>query len=923
MSKIYKLVTLFLLVSTALFAQKYTISGVVSDASSGEKLIGANVYVKDTNIGAASDENGKYSFELQKGTYTVVCSYIGYKTVESTVNLTANMELNFEMTVTQFSLSVTVLADKAKERETPVAFSEIDKKDMERTLGSRDIPLVLNVTPSVYATAQGGGAGDARINVRGFNQRNVAIMINGVPVNDMENGWVYWSNWDGIGDATSSIQMQRGLSAVNLATPSIGGTMNVITDPAAHKMGFKLKQEFGNDGFMKTSLFANSGLINNKFAISAGGVRKVGDGLIDKTWIANWAYYFGAAWNINDNNRLEFYALGAPQRHGQNLYKQNAATYDAAYAMDELGYTQTQVDEFVEQGRRYNQNWSPVNSSYTGKQWLGSSEGDRYDSEFINERENFFHKPQINLNWYSNLSKKVSVYATAYYSGGVGGGTGTYGKVYRRDADGNLGDDDYKFYYGRRPWSWDWNETIAVNSADSGTYYVDKKAIWKDNGESIGILRNSRNNQWTVGTIAKALWRVSDPVTITLGVDWRTAEIDHFREVRDLLGGSYYMDNSDQLNPNKKVGLGDKIVYNFTNNVDWLGFFGQAEYSAEKVTFYGTAGYSTIKYKHTNHFRDDGNGNETVLEADAIGGYQIKGGASYRFTEQVSVFANAGYISKVPIFDNVIDDGSATLAEDPQNEKFTTFEAGVNFKTLDGKFTVNGNFYYTDWKDRALSRGVQNEDGTEGIIFLSGMNQTHMGFELEGAYQPIQMLRFDFAGSFGNWTYTDDVNGRYRDYSDPNNPDKEYNYYVKDLKVGDAPQTQFALAATLFPVTGMNFQVSYRYYANYFADWNPFSRTDETDREQVWELPSYGLLDLHFGYYLPFDMGGVRVQVFGHMFNVLDEVYVQDATDMSKYNALKPEADGGVEGVVAHSAQTAEVFLGIPQTWNAGINIEF
>ena len=76
-------------------------------------------------------------------------------------------------------------------------------------LGSQDIPLAMNLVPSVYATNQGGGAGDARINVRGFNQRNIAIMINGIPVNDMENGWVYWSNWDGMADVTSSIQMQK------------------------------------------------------------------------------------------------------------------------------------------------------------------------------------------------------------------------------------------------------------------------------------------------------------------------------------------------------------------------------------------------------------------------------------------------------------------------------------------------------------------------------------------------------------------------------------------------------------------------------------------------------------------------------------------------------------------------------------------
>ena len=109
----------------------------------------------------------------------------------------------------------------------------------------------MNLVPSVYATNQGGGAGDARINVRGFNQRNVAVMINGIPVNDMENGWVYWSNWDGVADVTSSIQMQKGLSAQNLATPSIGGSMNIVTDAAALERGGSFKQEVGAWGFLK------------------------------------------------------------------------------------------------------------------------------------------------------------------------------------------------------------------------------------------------------------------------------------------------------------------------------------------------------------------------------------------------------------------------------------------------------------------------------------------------------------------------------------------------------------------------------------------------------------------------------------------------------------------------------------------------
>lgn len=83
---------------------------------------------------------------------------------------------------------ISVIANRAKARETPVAFSNVSKSDLSNRLASRDLPMILSETPSVYASMSGGGSGDSRVNVRGFNQRNVAVLINGVPVNDMENG---------------------------------------------------------------------------------------------------------------------------------------------------------------------------------------------------------------------------------------------------------------------------------------------------------------------------------------------------------------------------------------------------------------------------------------------------------------------------------------------------------------------------------------------------------------------------------------------------------------------------------------------------------------------------------------------------------------------------------------------------------------
>ena len=903
MNKIFLRCCFLLLVPVVLLAQNGAIKGKVVDAKTGEALIGANMVITGTRLGAAAGTNGTYEIDkVPPGTYTLKAIFIGYNTASQEVQVTVNATVSADFALEEEVISgasISILADRAEPRETPVAFSDVRKVDMEARLGSQDIPLVLNTTPSVYATMQGGGAGDARINIRGFNQRNVAVMINGVPVNDMENGWVYWSNWDGVGDATSSIQVQRGLSAVNLATPSIGGTMNVLTDPTAAVSGLKFKQEVGNDGFLKSTAVVSTGLIDGKYAFNGAVVRKIGDGLIDKTWTDAWAYYFGAAYQLNEKNRLELYALGAPQRHGQNSYKQNIAAYSHEFAKSLSDYEAGGLDKFKESesGLKYNENWSPVSSSYTGKEFWNGKEHDRYASSFLNERENYFHKPLVNLNWYTQLTQKLSLYSTAYYSGGKGGGSGTFGSMVW----------DYSTPTRRV----DYDKTIEVNAGS-----VDSKGNAKTAGQSLGILRNSVNNQWTVGLISKANYKVTDNLNTTFGLDWRTAEIDHFREIRDLLGGTFFVNSASDFwtEAEDQRELGDKIDYHFTNTVDWWGGFGQAEYSNGQISAYGMGGYSVISYDYVNHFRKGPDGNELTANTDWIGGYQLKGGADYRFTESLDVFVNLGLVSKVPIFDDVIDDGTGTKAKDPKNQKFTSIEGGVNTTMLDGSLVLKGNLYYTVWKDRSNTRNVELQDGTEGIVFIQGIDLVHSGVELEAAYQPISLARLDVAGSIGNWKYTDDVVGSFKNYS-LDVPDVKETYYLDGLKTGDAPQTQLALVGSVYPLDGLLGQVVFRHYRNHYADWDPNTRNTEEAKENriAWQAPDYSVIDFHASYTLPFNLGGIGLQLFAHVFNALDTEYVQDAVDNSSFNAFDKD----------HTADDAEVFMGLPRSYNVGLTLTY
>jgi len=896
---------------TGLFAQ--SIVGTIVDVDSNP-LEGANVVVLGTDLGGVSDETGAFSINVSEGTYDVVASFIGYSSITKSVVVEGVSTLEFVLDFDVVSLSdVEVLASRASET-TPVAYTNVSKEEMEVRLGSQDIPMILNTTPSVYATQQGGGAGDARINIRGFNQRNVAVMINGVPQNDMENGWVYWSNWDGVGDATSSIQVQRGLSAVNLATPSIGGTMNIITDPTSFEKGGKFKQEAGDGGFLKTTINYNTGLLlNDKLALSGTIVRKTGDGIIDGTWTDAWAYYFGGSYAVSENQRFELYAIGAPQRHGQNLYKQNIATYSQELAGDVDGYD---TDAFAEgnkfeteAGRLFNQNVAPIDPSYTGKQYwymYGARTTNRFNKNFLNERENFFHKPLVNLNHFLTINDKTRLSSVLYWSGGSGGGTGTYGSVSRTPAV------EGERWYASSPWAWDWNAEIAQNSDN-----IDENFSTTEN-RSTGILRNSINRQNTYGLISKLNYELNDNLELQVGLDWRTARIEHAREVRDLLGGDYYVDYADDnFEEGKVVKLGDEIAYHNETTVDWIGGFVQGNYTTEKLNLYGMGGVSSIEYSYQDHFTIA----DEVITADPITTYQVKGGALFNVNENLGVFINSGYVQKAPILDNVITyDG--VVATDPDNEKFLHNEFGANFGTQ--KLGVRVSAYNTDWQDRNLTKSVQTGQGSSGdtdVIFLKGVNQKHQGLEIETKIQPNDLIELDLIASFGNWKFDGDADGTYQEneYNDEGQvigyQTTDYAYALDGLYVGDMPQTAYILGVTLKPIKGLRLQALYKTYDKNYSDWSPDAREIEdgvADRSQVWEAPGYSKLDLHASYKLP--IKGYDISLNAHVFNALDEVFVQDAVDNSKYNGF---------GDKLHLAHNAEVFLGTPRYANIGVSINF
>ena len=883
MKPMITLFSLLFLAHTALSAAE--LKGTVRDAETGESLPGANVYIEGVGRGASTDLDGQFAIaNVGAGSHTLVVSFMGYKEHRSPVVVGADAaELLVELMPEIFrGKEIIIVADRAKLRETPVAFSDVLKADMQRKLGSRDLPLILNDTPGVYATPQGGGAGDSRINVRGFDQRNVAVMINGVPVNDMENGWVYWSNWDGLSDVASSMQVQRGLGASNLAIASVGGTLNIITDIARQQRGWKIKQEAGNNAFYKTTLNFSSGLINKKTAFTLGMARKSGDGLPAQAWSSAWAYFGALSFLASDTHKIDLFVTGAPQRHGHRLYKQSIATFDADYAQS-LGIDVADARNY---GVNYNPNWgrSPF-SSY--QEYYNGNTHDARDSAIIMERENYYHKPQANLNWYWTPNTQFILSNVFYFSRGKGGGTGRLGSNPGTLDDGSI----------------NWQRVADELNTQADSALVAAGEVDANEIAAQTIVRNSVNQHFWYGYLGTAEYRLSDTYKLTFGTDLRYYKGQHWREVRNLLGADYYVFDWDNNATTSVKRLGDKVAYHNDGLTRWGGGFAQLEGQFNNFTAFLSTSGSVTGYKRIDYFRAkvDGDWDQTAWEN--FPGYTVKVGGNYNVTPTINLYANLGSLSTAPKFDSVYHYDNS-LYDPTFNEKVASFELGAGYFKR-GVFTGNANFYYTNWIDRSWPKSIYSEELEQSFRFLlNGIDAQHMGVEFDLKARPHAKFEVRGMVSLGNWEWLNDVDATFSPEEDPSTIG-EFQVYAKGLKVGDAAQKTLALSGAVFPTRGLYASLGVRRFMDHYAKFDPANRTDPNDRAQSWKLPDYNLVDLHAGYTLPgATFSNMKLRL--HVFNLLDERYVSDADDGD-----------------SHDAASAYVFLGLGRRWHLSLSYDY
>ena len=902
-----KIITLSLCLFAAisLFAQAQKVSGSVIDAKTGEALIGVSILEEGTTNGIITDLDGNFTISVQDGA-KLQLSYVGYQT--QTVKAKKGDMGIIRMDPEAIALEdVTITGQMARTQQTPVAVSQVTALEIEERIAGQEFPEVLKNTPGVHANGQGGGWGDSEIWMRGFDNTNVATMINGVPMNDMEGGTVYWSNWQGLGDVTSVMQTQRGMGASKLSAPSVGGTINIVTKGIDAKKGGFLSYAMGNDGYNKVAFSVSTGMIKG-WAITVMGSRTWGNGYIQGTGFEGYSYFANISKRINENHQLSLSGFGAPQWHWTRPAGSNGALTLAEW---------NRVAQYMPSGmdkRQYNPSYG------IGKD--GKQTGTNY---------NQYHKPQISLNHIWQIDDNSSLSTTVYTSIGRGfGRTAENGLNYA----GSYSDLTYGASGG----------VITTKFRDPVTGMFDYAAVQEMNaaseyGSCLVMCENRNYHNW-VGLVSTYDKKWFDCLEMTAGVDIRWYQGIHQAVVSDLFGGSYYIDATRSKvlvanNPkaaddawiNEHLGVGDIAYRDYTGTIVQEGLFGSLEYSKDNLSAFINGSVSLNHNWRTDRFYYD---NVTARDSIARVGGTIKGGVNYKFAKYHNVFLNAGFISRAPKYQAIYMSVSTSNAinNEAKNEKIASVEIGYGFENQYASIHVNG--YFTEWMDKTMTKygNLSDPDQTQFYMNMTGVNAKHMGLEFEAKARPTKWLELSAMFSIGDWKWdSDSVIGRAYDehgfamtadakVTEIGAPDHYWaKINMKGIHVGGQAQTTANFGILFKPFKGFRIGGEYTLYDRNYSYYS-FSGSNLTPGKTMnivepYRCPIGGSLDLRASY--QFDMGPIRATIAGNVTNVLNQYYIEKAWS----------ANTATQTVSENTKDNIYFFYNKGRQWNIRLKLQF
>ncbi|MGE5944047.1 MAG: TonB-dependent receptor domain-containing protein [Flavobacteriales bacterium] len=815
----FLLVAVALLFTSVIMAQS-TVSGTLMDAELNAPLPGANIIEKGTTNGTTSDFDGKFTLTTEATSGQIVVSYVGYGTV--TVSFNGNTNLGSITLAPDNSLEEILIIgsgviDLAEGRKTPIAVSTIKANQIQEKTGNSDLPEVLKSTPSVQSI-QGGGFGEGQMFLRGFDQTNTAFMLNGQPINSVEDGRLFWSNWSGVLDVAQAVQVQRGLGSSKLAISSVGGTVNIVTKTIDRKEGGFVQQMIANDNYTKTTATYSTGLMESGWAFSALLGHWQGEGYVEDTDGQGQTYFISLGYKPNDNNIFNFMLTGAPQWHA------TAGFFN--------------LETLLENGRKYNTAYAGVDSP------------NRLQSGNYPTGRNIYHKPVANLSWDLTINDKSSLSTVLYGSIGRGAFASTMTSGTPRVPTYARGSNNNHNWYGLvTNYNNELTENLSLNVGADVRLYNGIHFRSVDEFLSINSVNASSNYNGGAYQITEVFGGIN-PWNLTFNPN-----DDHAQR--------FGYDYEEDIN---YTGVFGQLEY--ANDQFSVFFQGSASTQSHVRTEY-------LNAANEGQSEESEKVNNTGFNVKAGISYNLN-------EENVVFANAGYYSRQPYHSDLYVDDRNSNqlnpLVEG--NQKITGLEAGYKF--LGDKISANLNVYHTTWDNRIgySSIDTNNDNINDEFTTTSPLKQVHMGAELEIFTRLADGLNINGFISVGDWKFDGDVTTRITD-DQGNLISNGDTSYIDGVKVGQAAQFTAGVSVDYEFLPRLKVGANWNQYDNLYGtvDFGGAEFETENNRGSI-KLPSYDTVDAGVSYRMLLGKNEDKsLQFRVNINNIFDEVYIENSRD--------------------------------------------
>ena len=222
------------------------------------------------------------------------------------IALTASADTQSERT---YEGDEVVVSASRYEDDTRMNVTNITHEELQLREPDLELPLLLQGIPGVFSYSDAGsGLGYTYLKIRGFDQRRVGVLFNGIPLNDPEDHQVWWVDMPDLAASVQDIQVQRGVTNSIGGMTAIGGTVNIVSANLTDKPGGMFSLDAGSYGFSRQMIQYQTGKLGNHFSSSIRLSRQESDGYRDRSGYEGWGVFWSGQYETaNTLTRVNIY----------------------------------------------------------------------------------------------------------------------------------------------------------------------------------------------------------------------------------------------------------------------------------------------------------------------------------------------------------------------------------------------------------------------------------------------------------------------------------------------------------------------------------------------------------------------------------------------------------------------------------------